>query len=426
MAEQLRAAAEGRDVTASPATAVDEPEKAVGRRLRVLTLARSFPSGVFPELGLWTERPTQRISESCDVQVISPVPYCPPLPQRGPLRQYARFRQVHRDESRGEVRVRRPRFFVGPGSSLYRFEARAYALGIRRTAERIHADTPIDLIHAHFIYPDGVAGHELAQRWNIPLVITEHAPWTGWLDRPGVRGPALMAARDAARLIAVSSYVRDSIVAYTGDPDRVVVIPNGVDPTMYRLGHAEARNPGQILYVGVINFNKGIDILLESMRGVLRERPDARLVLAGGSFYRNTRLQQEALERQAADLGLGDRVRFIGHRTPTEIARLMAESVVVVLPSRAESFGSVLIEALACGTPVVSSRSGGPEDIVDESVGKLVPKEDPAALARALVEVLDTPERYDPESTRRRVLERFGWESIVARTLEVYRDVVTP
>jgi glycosyltransferase involved in cell wall biosynthesis len=299
-------------------------------------------------------------------------------------------------------------------------------LGIRRVAERLHRQEPFELIHAHFIYPDAVVGGQLATRWDIPLVVTEHAPWNGWLERPGVCGPALATARLASRLIAVSSSVRDSIVSYTGDPAKVTVVPNGVDPTEYRLGPFEARDPEQILYVGLINRNKGIDVLLEAMRIIARERPAAKLLLVGGSFYRNTRLQREALEQSADDLVQNGRVRFLGHLPPGDVADLMARSAVVVLPSRAESFGSVLVEALACGTPVVATRCGGPEDIVDDTVGKLVPTEDPVALAHALLDVLRRRDTYDPETLRGYALSRFSWDSVVAKTLQVYREVTTP
>jgi glycosyltransferase involved in cell wall biosynthesis len=387
-------------------------------RPRVLTLARSYPNGVFPELGLWTERPTRRIAEHCDVHVISPVPYCPPLPARGPMREYTRFRSIARRDSRDGVEVYRPRFVVGPGSSLYRFEARAYLRGIASVAERIHEEHPVDLVHAHFVYPD-----ELARRWDVPLVVTEHAPWTGWLERPGVRGPALAAAEYATRIIAVSSYVRETIVEYTGDGTRVDVIPNGVDGSLYR-PNADARDENLILYVGVINFNKGIDVLLEAMPDVIGRRSDARVELVGGSFYRDTRLQQEELEARASALGLGGRVSFVGHLSPREVAERMAASAVLVLPSRAESFGSVLIEALACGTPVVATRCGGPEDIVHPAVGKLVPKENAGALADALVEVMEDRDAYPSEALREDALRRFGWDVVVRRTLGAYQEVM--
>jgi glycosyltransferase involved in cell wall biosynthesis len=98
----------------------------------------------------------------------------------------------------------------------------------------------------------------------------------------------------------------------------------------------------------------------------------------------------------------------------------MAESAVLVLPSQAEPFGAVLVEALAAGTPIVATRSGGPEDIITLDVGLLVPVGDPAALADALTKVLRERARYGPELLRRYALEHFGWPRIVDGWLDMY------
>jgi teichuronic acid biosynthesis glycosyltransferase TuaC len=393
-------------------------------RLRVLVLARSYPNDVFPTLGLWTEQPTVRLAERCDMRVVSPVPWCPPLPPLSRLEQYARFRRVPAHDRRSGVEIAHPRFVVGPGRLLYPLEARAYAAGIERTVARIHASFPFDLVHAHFIYPEGVVAARVARRYDVPFVVTEHAPWTRWLDEPGIARQAVPAARAAAMIMPVSTSVLRTIRAYAGESARATVVPVGVDEDLFTPGDESARRAHQILYVGLINFNKGIDILLAAMARLAAQGAPGRLLLAGGSFYRNTRLQEERLREQAAALGLGDRVSFLGRLLPAEVARLMAESAVVVLPSRAESFGAVLVEALASGTPVVATRCGGPEDIVLDGVGELVPIEDSVALADALSRVLADPGHYDRTRLRRFALERFSWDTVVDRVHDVYRDAV--
>jgi teichuronic acid biosynthesis glycosyltransferase TuaC len=393
-------------------------------RLRVLVLARSYPNDVFPTLGLWTEQPTVRLAERCEMRVVSPVPWCPPLPPLSRLEQYARFRRVPAHDRRSGVEIAHPRFVVGPGRLLYPLEARAYAAGIERTVARIHASFPFDLVHAHFIYPEGVVAARVARRYDVPFVVTEHAPWTRWLDEPGIARQAVPAARAAAMIMPVSTSVLGTIRAYAGESARATVVPVGVDEDLFTLGDESARRAHQILYVGLINFNKGIDILLAAMARLAAQGAPGRLLLAGGSFYRNTRLQEERLREQAAALGLGDRVSFLGRLLPAEVARLMAESAVVVLPSRAESFGAVLVEALASGTPVVATRCGGPEDIVLDGVGELVPIEDSVALADALSRVLADPGHYDRTRLRRFALERFSWDTVVDRVHDVYRDAV--
>ena len=389
--------------------------------MRVLVLARSYPNDLFPTLGLWTERPTMLLAERCEMRVISPVPYCPPLPAVGGLDHYARFRGIARRETREGVEITRPRFLTGPGTSLYALEAAAYYRGIVREVDRLRAAFPFDLIHAHFIYPDGAVAHHLSRRYGVPFVVTEHAPWTGWLDRRGVARAAVPAARASAAILAVSTSVEGTIRSYVGDGPRVEVVPVGVDGDTFCLGPGE-RVSDQILFVGFINYMKGVDVLLEAMR-LLRERgAPGRVVGVGGGFYRNTLRQEHELRGLARELGLDDRVTFIGRQPREEVARLMAESAVVVLPSRAESFGAVLVEALACGTPVVATHCGGPEDIVTEEVGELVPVGDPEALADALSRALGDRGRYGRERLRTYALERFSWDLIAGRIHELYLE----
>jgi teichuronic acid biosynthesis glycosyltransferase TuaC len=394
-----------------------------GRRPRVLVLARSYPNDVLPRLGLWTERLTVELGRRNDVHVVSPVPYFPPLPQIGPLRQYVRFRDVLRRERRNGIDIERPRFLVGPGYSLHALEADAYARGIGRVVERLHADSPFDLVHAHFIYPDGVVAQRLAQRWGVPFIVSEHAPWFPWLERRRVRRLAIPAAREAAAVVAVSSSVRDTIARYAGNIVPVDVVPIGVDNSVFTPGpQLHRRRRDQILYVGRPGFGKGVDVLLRAMKFIVGRHSSARLLLVGDGYYRQMRKEGERLRGLASELGLDRHIEFANGRPPTEIARLMREAPVLVLPSRAESFGAVLVEALACGTPVVATRCGGPEDIVTDEVGRLVPSEDPKALAEALLEVLLHPQAFAPQRLREYAITRYSWEVVAARYHALYRE----
>ena len=393
-------------------------------RFRVLVLARAYPNDVLPTLGLWTEQPTVRLAQSFDVRVVSPVPWCPPLPEAGPLAQYARFRRIPRAERRKGVEVRRPRLLVGPGTSLYALEARTYLAGVWKTVEQMHGERPFDLVHAHFIYPDGVAAHQLSRRLKIPFVVSEHAPWTGWLDRPGIARQALPAACAASAILAVSTSVERTIRAYADDAPRIEIVPVGVNPELFRLRPDLPRRPDQILFVGFINYVKGVDVLLRALRLLADRGLPGRALLIGGSFYRNTRLQEQELRALAERLQLGDRVAFLGRRPPEDVARLMAESAVVVLPSRAESFGAVLVEALACGTPVVATRCGGPEDIVSRDVGMLVSVDDVEGLAESLSVMLARRSEYDPSELRAYAVERFSWPTVTKDIERAYRRVL--
>jgi teichuronic acid biosynthesis glycosyltransferase TuaC len=390
-------------------------------RIRVLVLSRSYPSDVFPTLGLWIAQPTRLLADRFEVRVVSPVPWCPPLPRLAGLEQYRRFRDVPRAEVRDDVGLLRPRFVAGPGRSLYPLEAVACWRGVRRTVESLRERFPFDLVHAHFIYPEGAVAHRIARRHGVPFVVTEHAPWHPWLEQASVRRQAVPAAEAAAALVAVSRWVGETMTRYADVGAKVRVVPNGVDLDRFAPDPHRRRDPDLVLAVGVLTFMKGLDVLIEAMRIVRARRPAARLVVVGGHHYRHTRLQGKRIRALAAPLG--DAVAFVGQVPHDEVAGWMRSAAVLALASRAESFGSVLVEALACGTPVVATRSGGPEDVVTPEVGRLVPREDPTALAEALLEVLAAPERYPPEVLRRHAA-RFAWPRVAERVAAVYREVL--
>jgi glycosyltransferase involved in cell wall biosynthesis len=270
-----------------------------------------------------------------------------------------------------------------------------------------------------------VAAH-FARRLRIPFVVSEHAPWWSiWFDRPGVAAAAVPAANQAAAILAVSPSVADTIRDHAGYGPRIEVVPVGVDGDFFKPGLNGGRKPDQILFAGILKYVKGVDVLLRAVARLAAQGVPARLLVAGGSLYPNTLWEEREIRELATTLDLGDRVAFLGRLRPEEIARLMAESSVVVLPSQLESFGAVLVEALACGTPVVATRCGGPESIVTDAVGELVPIGDADALAEALGRVLSRPERFDRALLRSYALSKFGLDSVVLRTVELYRDAIT-
>jgi teichuronic acid biosynthesis glycosyltransferase TuaC len=393
-------------------------------RPKVLVLSRNYPNNVFEILGLWVERQVCHSTLFCEPKVIAPVQYVPSLP--GLSEYYARFRQINSHQWMSGVEVFRPRYLVGPGYSLHNFEWMTYYLSVRGQVERLHKTFPFALIHAHFTYPDGVVAARLGRRYNVPVIITEQVPWRPWLDNyPLVRKQAVWAARASAFHIAISNSVRESIEPFTGKMENLRVIPDGVDGNVFTLRQTRSeRLSNQILFVGVVRPVKGLDILLDALRLLIERGHDVKLVIAGESYYQSYRREYDRLRQLVQGWNLGERIQFVGKISDAELVALMQSSALLVLPSRAESLGVVLIEALACGTPVVATRCGGPEDIVNEKVGMLVPPENPEALARGIEQVLGRISEYDPAELRAYALEHFGLESVGQRIAALYAQAL--
>jgi teichuronic acid biosynthesis glycosyltransferase TuaC len=408
---------EGEEIVNRTATGSD--------RLRVLVLSRNYPNNVMDLLGVWVQGQVRETAKFCDVKVVSPTPYCPPLPYLPT--NYARFRQVARKRWDHGIESIHPRMIVGPGSTTFTSEWWLYLASVRRSVRMLRKEFPFDLIHAQFTYPDGVVAAWLGRQYDVPVVITEHNSWVPWInDYASVRRRSVWAARQCARHISVSQAVRRTVEQFVGPgSENVTVIPNGVDPSEFPLGSAvEDRNPDQLLFVGAIRPVKGVDLLLRAIRILVDRGRAVHLLLVGEAFYGRYKQEELRLMQMTHDLGIADRVRFAGKQVSPQLGQTMGQSALLVVPSRIEAFGMVLIEALACGTPVVATRSGGPEEIVNDRVGVLVTPEDPEALARGIEHVLERRRAYDPALLRAHALEKFGARSVGERLRQVYEDAV--
>jgi glycosyltransferase involved in cell wall biosynthesis len=233
-----------------------------------------------------------------------------------------------------------------------------------------------------------------ARLLNRGLLFHGHCPWNGWG----------FAVRAAHQVVVITEYVRQEYARNGIDPDRVRVVYNGIDVEYYaavgRTGAGRARigvpvAAPMVLMPGRVSRYKGQLELVEAIPDVLRDVPDAQFVIAGGDSSELGDLvatgpssMRAVLERRLAQLDVSDHVKFVKPTDP-EMAELYADADVVVVPSWAEPFGLVVVEAMAAGTPVIGSDSGGiPESIVHGQTGLLVPPRDSHRLGQALTHLL--------------------------------------
>lgn len=391
--------------------------------MNVLTISRNYPNEVLPHLGPWVEGLVRPLAERCHMRVVAPVPFASrwaPLPEAA-----RRFARVPRRAVRYGVAVEHPRFLTGPGYSTHSWDAASMHRGVRPVADRLHREAPLDLIHGHFVYPDGVVAARLAARYGIPYVVTEHALWEPWMTQyPRVSRQAVPAARGAAAVLAASEALAESIRSVAGLEAPVRVVRLGVDTEVFDVGDGP-RDPDRIVCVGRIQHVKGIDVLLRAFRDVLDRRPSTRLTVVGGSFYPAWQREEDELRALGVELGIDPYVTYTGPQTHAEVARHVQSAAVLVSASRRESFGTTLVEALACGTPVVATRSGGPEDIVTPDVGRLADVDDVEGLSSALAYVLDHPNRYPPARLRSIAVANYSWYRIADEVIQMYSHAVS-
>lgn len=373
-------------------------------RPRVLVVAGWYPSARDPLQGVFVLEHARAAARHHDVEVL--------VVERGPV-QGARLTQVVDGVEHGlpTTRVRySDRIPEALGGLVYVPRAVAHVLRRRRRP---------DVIHAH-VYAAGLLGVVLGRVLRVPVVVSEHLSsfQLGTLSS-SARRMAEVAFRGAAVVCPVSEALKRATQPLAPDT-RFEVVPNVVDTELFRPG-AAAGAAGPLLFVGMLDELKGVSTLLRALAAVRADGRPVRLDLVG----RTPGL--EHYEALARDLGLeGDAVTFHGVLPKEHVAALMRGASALVLPSRTETFGVVVIEALASGLPVVATRVGNLPELVDDAAGELVDPDDAPALAAAIGRVLDGRARFDRAALAGRTRERYGLEAIAERWREVYLTARTP
>ncbi|MDX2007806.1 MAG: glycosyltransferase [Meiothermus sp.] len=276
-----------------------------------------------------------------------------------------------------------------------------------------------DIIHAHTTLYAGVAAQALCERHGLPLVITEH--WTGYEE--GLASPRELelttsTLRHAKAVFSVSERLRQTLAARVGFADAEVV-PNLVDTQFFSLGKRQApRGRVRVLCIALLAPFKRLEVLLAAVAELARQGFEVELELGGDGPER------PRLEKLVDSLGIRTRVRFLGLLSQSQVREAMHRADVFVLSSEVETFGVVLIEAMSTGLPVISTRSGGPEEFVTPEVGRLVPAGDSQTLASAIEEVGTHLEQFDPEEIRRRVVERFSAPVVALKLINRYQQIL--
>lgn len=278
----------------------------------------------------------------------------------------------------------------------------------------------IDLVSAH--WNDSRSGLLAAWLAGIPAIYTEHSI-VDELYAPGEVRLLRRLVPLARRVIAVSQSTRRSVIEYLNiPPERVDLIGHAVQFDILPEVNAPAGgNVSPIVAVmGSLKASKGHIYFLQAARLLLQMHPDTQFMIAGDGSLR------AALEKEAGQLGLHGRVRFLGAYENSAVPCILQGVSVVAVPSLSETFGIVALEAMACGVPVVASAVGGLAEVVsDGETGLLVPPRDPAALAAAIARLLDEPAlRKRLGRAGREFARRHPPGQIAAQTMSVYKRVI--
>lgn len=401
-------------------------------RRRLLVFSTVYPNAAQPHHGVFVRERMRGLPPEVEVTVVAPVPWFPFV---SGLRPGYRPR-VPREEVQNGVRVLHPRFLSVP-AVLKCLDGLFLFLGALPTVWRLRRESPatrFDAIDAHFVYPEGVAAALLGRLFRVPVLLTLRGllpllvPYA--LRRPQLR----WALARAARVIAVSESLRDDAVALGVPRERVRVIENGIDPDLFRpMDRQEARRrlglsdksealPGGsavsadtplLVSVGTLSPRKGFHLVIEALPALAGRFPGIRYAVVGGAGAEGA--QEDELRSLAERLGVADRVIFAGPRERQDLAAWYSAADLSVLASAHEGCPNVVLESLACGTPVVATPVGDVPRILDRSdVGRVVERE-LSALTAGIAEALEQP--WDRGRIRARIEER-SWKAVGLEVME--------
>ncbi len=388
--------------------------------MKILTFTTLFPNAMQKRHGIFVENRLRHLLASGQVEsrVVAPVPWFPfSHPRFG---EYSQFAGVEREETRQGVLIEHPRYLIIPkvGMTLTPWiMARAAEPVIRRI---IRDGYDFDLIDAHYFYPDGVAAAWLARRLGKPFVITARGTDLNLI--PKYRLPRAMikwAAGHASGMITVCQALKDVLVRMDVEDERVTVLRNGVDLEMFRppeqlqaLQQKLGIRNKTLLSVGHLIKRKGHDLVIRAMQKL----PDMDLLIAGDGE------EAVALKHLAERTGVADRVRFLGAISHDSLREYYGAVDALVLASSREGWANVLLESMACGTPVVATRVWGtPEVVACPEAGVLTETRDAPAIAEAVNKLMSN---YPDRSAVRYYAERFSWDATTQGQIELFSRVL--
>lgn len=397
-----------------------EPEFSVARaqddRLRVATFTSLFPSAQQPLHGTFVWERIKALARLCDVRVIAPVPWAPPVRWLG--ERYYRYSQIAREELQDGTRVRHPRFLVIP-KVLKALDGLLMGACCFASLSQERRTFQFDVIDAHWAYPDGFAAALLSRTLKIPLAITVRGDDINIFAKQFWRGRSIRwALRQASVVIALSDDLGQELQALGVPRSKIALIPNGVDTQrFYPIDRRVARErlglpaSGRILLsVGRLHTSKGFHIVVEALGKLHTEFPDLKLAIIGGPDAEAD--SRPAIHAAAARYGISDKVLMIGPQPQKSLVDWYNAADLFCLPTAREGSANVLLEAMACGLPCLTTAVGGnPEIVSTPKVGVLI-RPEAEAFRKAIAASLE--KQWDRDAILAHIRTR-TWSTVAER-----------
>ena len=385
--------------------------------MKILTYSTLYPNQQLFRHGIFVHTRLRQLLKQTDVkaEVIAPVPFFPFRAER--FGSYAKYAQVTPKEIIDDISISHPRYLSIPkvGMSIAPMLLALMTLPmVRRKLKESH----FDIIDAHYFYPDGVAATIIGKLLDIPVTITARGSDINLFPRYSIpRKLIKWAIANCSHIITVSEALRKSVIQLAATPDKVTTLRNGVDTDFFK--PAEDREALRkrlgldnytLLSVGNLIDLKGHDLVIKAMKKL----DGMTLVIIGSGE------KEKALKQLSEKLDVTDKVRFVGAIPQPQLIEYYAAADVLTLMSSREGWPNVLLEAMACGTPVIATAVGGtPEIVRPNSAGFLIDR----SVEDIEMAVMNMYEQQPDRDKVKRYADQFSWLSTSNGQLDIFQSL---
>ncbi|MFA5118288.1 MAG: glycosyltransferase [Candidatus Omnitrophota bacterium] len=392
-------------------------------KFNVIIITNLYPNPQEPLRGNFVESVMQNLRTQCDIVVVSPLPWFPRASILKRFKNWYKFSQVPFRFTKDGIPVISPKFLALPKMGI--LHPVFLFIALLPVLMRLKRAQKIDLINAHWLFPDGVAAVWVARFLRLPIVLSAHGCDINLYLKTFFRRVQISGAIKHCRALTVVSNAQKSIIeelelGYV----KMEVVQNGVDQEKFSLKEKvvcrkklNLKSDGKIiLFIGQLIEVKGVMYLLEAIKRIKENRQsNVTLYVVGDGDLRHE------VETFVESSGLQEQVKLCGKRNYDEIPDWIGASDCLCLASIREGFPCVVVEALSCGRPVVASKVGGIPDLISGKNGFVCQPRDVEMLALALCRALEMT--WDEKQIRDSVAS-LTWSKVADKYFRVFQDVV--
>ena len=369
-------------------------DKKSSKQPRLVVFSTLFPNPGQPNAGVFIRERMFRVGKHVPIIVVAPVAWFPGQSIIRYFKPHFRPDTPFKEVQEG-VTVYHPRFFSIP-FFFKCLDGYFLALSSFKIMKKLKKEFNYNIIDSHFAYPDGFAATRLGKWLSVPVTITLRGTEVPHSKSISKRPLLLMALKSAKKVFSVSTSLKNHVVKLGAQEEKITVVGNGVDiEKFYPVNGNELRNKLGIketdkilITIGALVERKGFHRIIEIMPDLMRTSPELHYLVVGGAGVEGD--WSEKLKSQVYDFQLQNNVHFLGAMLPAELKKVLSAADIFVLSTRNEGWANVILEAMACGLPVIATDVGGNSEVIsNQDIGKVIPFDEPIALKNAINEALE-------------------------------------